>query len=215
MAAALEQGRGALRTLIGRLASANVAVEDPTTQRLLLTLDELRSVPMAEFGDKRGAVSLASALQTLEAKAASVSLMLNTDNHSLLVAKVVEQGSATWHFYDPNFGLYGFDKVADLQRGIERFLADGELARHYGIVDVTSDTFNLIELDGQKIANRALPSGGRVGQLLGNQGGRARACSSPHCTSRRCGLAPCRRTRVWGVASRSWRGDVGRRSSSR
>lgn len=171
MAAALEQGRGALRTLIGRLASANVAVEDPTTQRLLLTLDELRSVPMAEFGDKRGAVSLASALQTLEAKAASVSLMLNTDNHSLLVAKVVEQGSATWHFYDPNFGLYGFDKVADLQRGIERFLADGELARHYGIVDVTSDTFNLIELDGQKIANRALPSGGRVGQLLGNQGG--------------------------------------------
>lgn len=170
MAAALEQGRGAVRTLIGRLASANVAVEDPTTQRLLLTLDELRSVPMAEFGDKRGAVSLASALQILEAKAACASLMLNTDNHSLLVAKVVEQGSTTWHFYDPNFGLYGFDQVADLQRGVERFLADGDLARHYGIVDVATETFNLIELDGQKIANRPLPSQARVGQLLSNQG---------------------------------------------
>ncbi|WP_339546596.1 TcdA/TcdB pore-forming domain-containing protein [Pseudomonas sp. RA_35y_Pfl2_P32] len=166
MAAALEQGRGALRTLIGRLASANVAVEDPTTQRLLLTLDDLRSVPMADFAIKRGAVSLASAIQMLETKTASASMMLNTDNHSLLIAKVVEQGSATWHFYDPNFGLYGFDQVADLQRGIERFLADGELARHYGIVDVTSDTFNLIELDGQKIATLPLPSEGRVGQLL-------------------------------------------------
>ena len=169
MAAAVERGGSALRTLIGRLASANVKVEDPGTQRLLLTLDELRSVPMAEFGITHGALSLASVLQILEAKTSSASLMLNTDNHSLLVSKVVEQGRTVWHFYDPNFGLYGFDQVADMQRGIEQFLADGELARLYGIADVTTDTFYLIELDGQKIASRPLPSEGRVGQLLSKE----------------------------------------------
>jgi len=166
MGAALEKGHAAERALIGKLANANVPVADAETHAFLRALDELRSIPMAQFGDKLGSAKLATVMQTLEAKTTSSILMLNTDNHSMLAAKVVEQGETSWRFYDPNFGLYTFERGQDLQKGIEDFLADRTIAGLYGLAKGSDPTFNLVELDGSKIAGEVLPSQLMVGALL-------------------------------------------------
>lgn len=169
MAAALEQGHAAERALIGKLANANIAIDEAETHAFLHALDELRNIPMAQFGDKLGPAKLATVMQTLEAKTTSSILMLNTDNHSMLVAKVVAQGETSWRFYDPNFGMYTFERSQDLQSGIERFLADKTIAGLYGLAEGSGAAFNLIELDGSKIAGEALPSRVAVGDLLRNE----------------------------------------------
>lgn len=169
MAAALEKGYAAQRTLVGRMASAGIGVNDPQSAEMLLILDELRSVPMAEFGEKRGAVSLATVMDALVAKSGNRSLMINTDNHSMLVAKVVDEGRSEWLFYDPNFGLYAFERSIDLHKAVERFLAQEAIAGLYGIGEGGQTPFNLIDLDGRKIAERILPSKNKVGHLLNSQ----------------------------------------------
>lgn len=171
MAAALEGDARLERALIGRLASANVAQDDAQTHTFLRALDELRSFPMAQFGEKRGTLDLPQAMQILEEKTASASLMLNTDNHSLLLSKVIAQGETSYRFYDPNFGLYGFAQLADMKQGFETYLADQALAQLYGIEDISSAVFSLIDLDGARIAAQGLPSQGSIGELLNNRSG--------------------------------------------
>ena len=166
MAAALEKGGAVERALIGQLASANLAHDDPQTHKLLRVLDELRSFPMSQFGEKRGATDLPRVMQILEEKASSANLMLNTDRHSLLVSKLMVNGQASYRFYDPNFGLYEFASTQDLQQGIKAFFIDQSLARLYGIEDISGATFDLLDLNGPSIAGKSLPSQMTVGELL-------------------------------------------------
>lgn len=166
MAAALEQGRTAQRTLIGKLATTNLAPQDPEAHALLRVLDELRGVRMAQFGEKLGAADLATVIRTLEAKSSTASIMFNTQNHSLLVCKVVDSNSAAYFFYDPNFGVYEFSQAEHLQRGIEAALADKQLAALYGVLDASSEQFDMIVLNGSSIADQALPSQVTAGDLL-------------------------------------------------
>jgi insecticidal toxin len=84
---------------------------------------------MARFGEKRPAVNLAAVMQALEAKSTAGSLLLNTDNHSMLVSKVVTQGETSYRFYDPNFGLYAFARIEALQQGVQRFVQEESIAR--------------------------------------------------------------------------------------
>lgn len=166
MATAIEKGRAAERTLIGKLATANLAPHDPQAHALLRVLDELRGVPMAQFGEKLGPANLAEVMQTLEARTTTGSVMFNTPSHSLLACKVLEAGSTSYLFYEPNFGLYGFQEVGQLQRGIEAALADKQLATLYGIENVATTQFELIALDGSRIAEKALPSQVTAGDLI-------------------------------------------------
>lgn len=169
MAAALEQGRAAQRTLIGKLATTNLAPQDPESHALLRVLDEMRGVPMAQFGEKLGVADLATVIRTLEAKSSTASIMFNTQNHSLLACKVVEGNRVSYFFYDPNFAVYEFAQADHLQRGIEAALADKQLAALYGVQEASSDLFDMIALDGSNIANKALPSKVTAGELLSSE----------------------------------------------
>ncbi|UVK99383.1 TcdA/TcdB pore-forming domain-containing protein [Pseudomonas sp. B21-048] len=176
MAAALESGSTAERALIGKLAIANLSPDAAETHALLHVLDELCGVPMSQFGKKAAAVNLSAAMQALKAKTSTGSLMLNTDNHSMLVSKVVEQGETSYRFYDPNFGLYAFMRAEDLQQGITSFLQDDVIARLYGVGEVSNAAFDVIDLNGSSIAEKPLPSRMTVGDLLSRElmvGGRS------------------------------------------
>ncbi len=187
MAAALEKGASAERALIGKLAIANLTPDAPQAHALLKVLDELRGVPMARLGEKRPAANLATLMQTLEAKTAAGSLLLNTDNHSMLVSKVVAQGETSYRFYDPNFGLYAFARIEDLQQGVQRFMQEEVIARLYGLEQGAASVFEVIELDGASIAGKSLPSEIRVEHLLSSDplgGGRAVEPWSQHAALR-------------------------------
>ena len=166
MSAALEKGPSAVDALSGRLANANLAPDANETHAFLLALDELRTVPMAQSGTSSGAAGLDQVMQTVEARTSTSTLMLNTESHSLLVAKIVDGESSTYRFYDPNFGVFGFDQAQDLHRGLEQFLSIPELAKLYEISHLTEATFNVVDLNGPRIADLALPSQINVSGLL-------------------------------------------------
>ncbi|WP_415773086.1 TcdA/TcdB pore-forming domain-containing protein [Pseudomonas sp. LB3P38] len=166
MAAAIEKGPAAVDALSGRLANANLAPDANESHAFLRTLDELRTVPMARSGTLLGASRLNQVMQTLEARTATSTLMLNTESHSLLVAKVVNGESSTYRFYDPNFGVFGFERAQDLHRGLERFLSSPELAKLYEFSHLTEATFNVVDLNGPRIADLTLPSQINVSGLL-------------------------------------------------
>ncbi|MEB0046512.1 MULTISPECIES: TcdA/TcdB pore-forming domain-containing protein [unclassified Pseudomonas] len=169
MAAAVTEGPLAERALIGNMAIANGAPETQHAGVLLLTLDELRSIPMAEFGDKRGETGLIEVMKILEEKTTTSTLMLNTENHSLLVAKVWVDDRYAYRFYDPNFGIYAFDQLPQMQGAMLDFLSTFKLAPLYAIKDPEHPVFNVIELDGSKIARKILPSHLSVQSLLHHQ----------------------------------------------
>jgi insecticidal toxin len=166
MAAAIEKGPSAVDALSGRLANANLAPDANETHAFLRTLDELRTVPMAQSGTLLGASRLDQIMQALEARTFTSTLMLNTESHSLLVAKVVNGESSAYHFYDPNFGVFGFAQAQDLHRGFERFLSSPELAKLYEISHSTEATFKVVDLNGPRIADLILPSQINVSALL-------------------------------------------------
>ncbi|EJM64253.1 hypothetical protein PMI30_03792 [Pseudomonas sp. GM50] len=166
MAAALESGNTAERALVGKLAIANLAPDAAETHALFHVLDELRGIPMSQFGEKTAAVNLSAIMQALEAKTSTASLMLNTGNHSMLVSKVVEQGETSYRFYDPNFGLCAFRRAEDLQQGINNYLQDKDIARDYGLGEMSNPAFDVIDLNGSSIAEKTLPSRVTVGDLL-------------------------------------------------
>jgi len=187
MAAALEKGAAAERALIGKLAIANLTPDAPQAHALLKVLDELRGVPMARFGEKQPAANLAAVMQALDMKTGAGSLLLNTDNHSMLVSKVVAQGETSYRFYDPNFGLYAFARIEELQQGVQRFMQDEVIARLYGLEQASDSVFAVIELDGASIAGKSLPSDIRVEHLLSSDplsGGRAVEPWSQHAALR-------------------------------
>ncbi|WP_445179926.1 TcdA/TcdB pore-forming domain-containing protein [Pseudomonas sp. McL0111] len=169
MAAALEKGVAAERTLIGKLALANIAPDTAETHALLHVLDELRGIPMAQFGEKRPAANLETVMQALSAKDSAGSLLLNTDNHSMLVSKVAVQGETSYRFYDPNFGLYAFSRIDELQKGLQGFFQEEAVARLYGVTEDSNATFDVVDLDGVSIADTVLPSKVSVGNLLSNE----------------------------------------------
>ncbi|MHC8389999.1 TcdA/TcdB pore-forming domain-containing protein [Pseudomonas sp. MDT2-39-1] len=166
MAAALEKGTSAVDALSGRLANANLSPDANETHAFLTTLDELRTVPMARSGTLLGASRLDQILQTLEARTSTSTLMLNTESHSLLVAKVVDGASMGYRFYDPNFGVFGFEQVQNLRLGLEQFLGNPELARLYDIGQLKDAAFNVVDLNGPLIADQRLPSRNNVSGLL-------------------------------------------------
>ncbi|MFJ2481054.1 TcdA/TcdB pore-forming domain-containing protein [Pseudomonas sp. NPDC087598] len=170
MASALGLGESAERALIGRVANAGLSPDDAESRALLLALDELHEVATSEVGTPQGMHGLDSIVQTLEAKTAPAILLLNTGDHALLLAKVLLRGEVVYRFYDPNFAIFGFAGVREMQLGMERYLSagDGAMARLYGLGELATAQFKVTELNAERIANKVLSSNVQVGRFLQN-----------------------------------------------
>lgn len=168
MAAAVGAGGLAERALIGRVANASLRPQDVDSRALLSALDELGEVSGRAIGQARGRQNLDSVMQTLEAKTAPGVLLLDTGNHALLVAKVQVDEQTFYRFYDPNFAIYGFAASAEMKQGVARYLSDdgNTLAKLYGLTDIGTAQFDVIELDTVALAERTLSSGLRVESFL-------------------------------------------------
>ncbi|RON81834.1 TcdA/TcdB pore-forming domain-containing protein [Pseudomonas fluorescens] len=167
MSAALEHGVAASRRLRERFFLATAEPQQRDSMVFLEALEELRGVQLHDIGKPLGRVDLQQLGTTLEAFAGSRTLMLNSDNHAMLVAKIFKDGHATYHFYDPNFGVFEFSQPEQFQLALTDLFQKQGLAKYYAAYgDDARPTFDLIELQGQKIAALDLSGGLRVGQLL-------------------------------------------------
>ncbi|AZV25060.1 toxin [Pseudomonas syringae] len=167
MSAALTQGEGETRQLRERFYLAVLEPEHSDSKAFLAALEEMRGVNAAEVGTALGRVDLDNMVATLEASAGPRTLMLNSDNHSMLVARTVNGSTAVYHFYDPNFGLFEFDSPATFRMALKQFFKNTHIARHYAVYGKPGrPQFDLIDVQGEKVAALNLSNGIKVSQLL-------------------------------------------------
>ncbi|WP_413793864.1 MULTISPECIES: TcdA/TcdB pore-forming domain-containing protein [unclassified Pseudomonas] len=167
MSAALARGDVSSGHLRERFFLAVLEPGHADSQAFVQTLEALRDVPMTEVGTRLGQANLDQVRARLEKHIGPRALMLNTDNHSMLVAKTVSGERAAYHFFDPNFGLCKFDHPDGLQRALETFFQTEGMARYYAAYGPDArPEFDLIDLHSKKIAALELADGFAVEHLL-------------------------------------------------
>ncbi|WP_434675814.1 TcdA/TcdB pore-forming domain-containing protein [Pseudomonas sp. D3-10] len=166
MAAAFSQGADAIRTLCNRFELAIAASDEGDSPDFMSSLESLREMKVDNVGNALERADLGEVVHILQNKTAST-LMLNSDNHVMLAAKTIEGGHETYHFYDPNFGVFGYEDATGFTKALEEFFITQGMAAQYGAYgEETHPSFDLIELDGSRVAKEVLPNTVRVSQLL-------------------------------------------------
>jgi len=167
MAAALVHGPAAANTLRERFYLGVIDPEEKDSAVFLHAVEEMRGVQLNEMGTALARSDVAQVVAVLEARTATSTLMLNSDNHSMLVAKTFVGERGLYHFYDPNFGVFEFEQPLLFREALEQFFLQHEMARQYAAYgEAIRPTFDLIELDGARLSATLLPSGIRVSELL-------------------------------------------------
>ncbi|WP_323154794.1 TcdA/TcdB pore-forming domain-containing protein [Pseudomonas alvandae] len=167
MAAALSGEQTAVRSLFNRFYLAIDDREASDSATFLSSLESLRDVQVSEVGEALARSSLQEVVTVLQSRTTTATLMLNSDNHSMLAAKVFEGERSTYHFYDPNFGLFVFDDSTQFHLALEQFFVEQKMAIDYAAYgDAGHPTFDLIELEGARVSSVALPGEMTVAQLV-------------------------------------------------
>ncbi|KNH46166.1 TcdA/TcdB pore-forming domain-containing protein [Pseudomonas lini] len=167
MAAALSEGKAAANTLRERFYLGVIEPQGSDSVIFLQSLEALRDVQLNEVGNALARSDLNQVVDILEARTATSTLMLNSDNHAMLVAKTIEGERSTYHFYDPNFGVFEFEDPTLFRQALVQFFLEQKMARHYAAYGNESrPTFDLIELEGARVSGVALPGAIRVSELL-------------------------------------------------
>jgi insecticidal toxin len=167
MSAALALGPAAASTLRERFYLGVIDPEENDSAVFLHVVEEMRGIQLNEAGVALARADLPRIVALLDAKTSTTTLMLNSNNHSMLVAKTFEGERGVYHFYDPNFGVFEFEQPQAFREALEQFFLQHEMARQYDAYGETSrPMFDLIELDGARVSGTLLSSGIRVSDLL-------------------------------------------------
>lgn len=167
MSAALTQGQKAAHRLRERCYLAILEPQKSDSIAFIRALEEMRGTQLGEVGTSLNRRDLTQITAALESHATTRTLMLNSDNHSMLVAKTVVDSVSTYHFYDPNFGVFEFTDPAMFKTALEHFFLKMGMAKYYAAYGAsTRPTFDLIELDGERIAALPLSAGYEVAKVL-------------------------------------------------
>ena len=167
MSAALTQGTAASQRLRERFYLAVVEPQQSDSIAFVQALEEMRGTQLSEVGTPLSRADLGQVCAGLEGHAGTRTLLLNSDNHSMLVAKTVVGEQVVYHFYDPNFGLFEFEDAAMLKLALEHFFLKSGMARYYAAYGAGNrPTFDLIDLDGVRVAALPLMAGYEVAKVL-------------------------------------------------
>ncbi len=166
MAAALHKGNNAANTLRERFYLAVIEPEAADSKAFVSMIEELRDAPVNDIGKPLMRSNLAQVVAILEEKTASTTVMLNSDNHSMLVAKIFEGEHSIYLLYDPNLGIFEIVTSLAFSDALTHFFLRKQMAAHYAAFgDAQRPTFDLIELDGAKLNKLVLASGSEVSSL--------------------------------------------------
>ncbi|BBP61705.1 TcdA/TcdB pore-forming domain-containing protein [Pseudomonas sp. St316] len=167
MAAALSEGKAAVNTLRERFYLGVIEPGASDSATFVQCVESLRDVQIGDVGSALARSDLHAIVDILQARTATSTLMLNSDNHAMLVAKTLEGERSTYHFYDPNFGLFEFEDSTRFRQALEQFFLQQKMASHYAAYgDAARPTFDLIELDGARVSRMTLAGAVQVSKLL-------------------------------------------------
>lgn len=167
MAAAMAKGETAVNTLRERFYMSVLAPDDSDSKTFVQAIQALHGVQESEVGSVLARSSLQQVMEWLRTRTTTSTLMLNSGNHAMLVARTWVGERSTYHFYDPNLGVFEFDTPNDMHNSLTAFFQDQGMATFYGAYgDAQQPTFDLIELQGASLAQTQLSAGVRVADVL-------------------------------------------------
>lgn len=174
LARAGERGVSALALeLYAAAAAATVNPRDESAGRITWALSALHSNTEAIDAETRlGQHDIGQLVTKLTAASEPILMVIDTQAHSMLVGKVqIETGlpQTRYYFYDPNFGMMGFETPEALRAGLtEHFVkngfgkfyeAYGEGAPSFNVRQISIDAMASVRLTGalKTVAELALP----------------------------------------------------------
>lgn len=167
MAAAIAKGEAAVTQLRERFFVSVLSPDDSDSRTFVQAIETLHNVQESDVGTVLARSSLEQVVQMLKSRTTTSTLMLNSDNHSMLIAKTVVEDRSRYHFYDPNLGVFQFNQLTEMHRSLEVFFEEKGMATFYGAyVEGNRRTFDLIELQGTQIEKVELSSGVRIADVL-------------------------------------------------
>ncbi|WP_375084095.1 TcdA/TcdB pore-forming domain-containing protein [Providencia sp. SKLX074055] len=147
-------GQNSADKLIDKLYVAAANPDDENSILLKEGLNNLHSNTGAvESSFSYGKMSLNKIQELLTVRDDTMMFALNTNSHSMMLGKKVENGKSNYYFYDPNFGIFVFDNSQSLFNAITKFFIEKKFAPYYSAFDVDGKpAFNLVYIDTHKMS---------------------------------------------------------------
>ncbi|MEX5989217.1 hypothetical protein [Providencia hangzhouensis] len=119
-------------TLFNKLYIASANPKDNDSILIKTALERLHSnVEAIEASFSHGRINIKETQNLLEAKQKTMMFAINSQNHSMLIGKTINDKKSHYYFYDPNFGLFSFNNSKELFSAFKKFMVDNKMADFY------------------------------------------------------------------------------------
>lgn len=170
MSVALAQGDdvSSVNALFNKLFIAAASPEEKSSIILRSSLQNLHfNTEAVGASSSIGLLNLKSIKKQLIESSGTQMYALNTQSHSMLIGKKVDNGEVRYCFYDPNFGLYIFDNPKKFSKCLDDFLVKEKMAFKYdALTEKSEPIFDLVAIDIEQMANVDVGAGIRVEDLV-------------------------------------------------
>ncbi|HHE6468741.1 TPA: TcdA/TcdB pore-forming domain-containing protein [Providencia rettgeri] len=168
MAVALaKEGKTGSDNLIDKLFYAMSLPDEENSKRLKTSLIALHSNVLAsQASTSNGILSLVEIQHKLSESDTTRMYSINTTRHAMLLGKTVNSEEVMYYFYDPNFGIFGFNDEVKLFNGLKEYMLKKKMASFYNAMGNEKEPkFELITIDIDKMADVPIGSGLTVDDL--------------------------------------------------
>ncbi|NIA76181.1 prevent-host-death family protein [Providencia rettgeri] len=148
------RGTKGANLLIDRLFVASATPNETDSVLFKSALAKLHSnISAVEASIPHGYMDLNDIKNLLTLKEKNMMFAVNTRTHSMLIGKTVTDGYTLYYFYDPNFGLFSFDKSKSLFSAVNKFMIDNQMAKYYSAFGTDSTpTFSVLTIVNDDMA---------------------------------------------------------------
>ncbi|MDI2146206.1 cytotoxin [Pseudomonas sp. ITA] len=147
-------GEEGVNNLVEKLFFAAADPEAGSSTLIKNSLIALHSnVDAVQASTVLGLFTLRDVVTRLAAVTETTVFALNTQRHSMMVGSTVGVEGRRYYFYDPNVGIFAFDKIDKFSAALTQHLVKRALGAFYGAVgSATAPIFDLVQIDVAKMA---------------------------------------------------------------
>lgn len=165
--ALVKEGEIGANKLIDKLFISAANPEERNSYLLKEGLKNLHSNTDAiESSDNYGRLTLKSIKNLLDIRDETMMLAVNSQNHSMLIGKMINSNKKTFYFYDPNFGVFSFDDSTTMFSAVKKFFIDKQFSSYYSAYEIDKKpAFNTVYIDTEKMDLVSIGNNLTVGDL--------------------------------------------------
>ncbi|EPQ5227433.1 TcdA/TcdB pore-forming domain-containing protein [Providencia stuartii] len=160
-------GQNGADVLINKLFIASANPKDKDSILLKSALEKLHSnVDAVEASFSHGRMGIEETQNLLDVGEKTVMFAINSQNHSMLIGKVVGNDQSHYYFYDPNFGLFTFNSSQELFIAFKMYMVEHKMADFYSAFgSAKKPHFEIITISTEDMAIVSVGNGLKVSHL--------------------------------------------------